>query len=91
MSTAGEKCRFLITARPYAWEETEQRIAHVEQVYRLADFDFDQIDQFITRWYEALLALGWVEDARLATPRRANCRPLCGGLICKPWRPIPCC
>jgi formylglycine-generating enzyme required for sulfatase activity len=69
MSTAGEKCRFLITARPYAWEEAEQRIAHVEQVYRLADFDFGQIDLFVTRWYEALLALGWVEDARLAAAK----------------------
>lgn len=69
MSTVGEQCRFLITARPYAWEEAEQRIAHVDQVYRLADFEFDQIDLFITRWYEALLALGWVEDARLAAAK----------------------
>jgi formylglycine-generating enzyme required for sulfatase activity len=69
MSTAGEHCRFLITARPYAWEEAEQRIAQVEHVYRLADFDFDQIDQFITRWYEALLALGWVDDARLVAAK----------------------
>ena len=66
MSTAGDHCRFLITARPYAWEDAEQRIAHVEHVYRLADFEIDQIDLFIVRWYEALLALGWVEDARTA-------------------------
>lgn len=69
MSTAGEKCRFLITARPYAWEEAEQRIANVKHVYRLADFEFEQIDLFTTRWYEALLALGWVDDTRLAAAK----------------------
>ncbi|HZY41449.1 MAG TPA: NACHT domain-containing protein, partial [Anaerolineae bacterium] len=67
MSTAGDHCRFLITARPYAWEDAEQRIAQASHVYRLADFEIDQIDLFIVRWYEALLALGWVEDARTAT------------------------
>ncbi len=62
MHTAGDQCRFLITARPYAWEDGEQRLANVERVYRLADFELDQIDLFITRWYEAIAALGWIDD-----------------------------
>ncbi|MEK7324367.1 MAG: SUMF1/EgtB/PvdO family nonheme iron enzyme, partial [Chloroflexota bacterium] len=63
---AGDKCRFLLTARPYAWEDAEARIVGMPAVYRLADFDPEQIATFITRWYEAISAIGWVNIAEAA-------------------------
>jgi formylglycine-generating enzyme required for sulfatase activity len=61
--SAGEKCRFLITARPYAWENIAQRPKEMPFSYRLANFDPEQIRTFIQRWYEALGALGWLQAA----------------------------
>jgi len=57
---AYSQCRFLITARPYAWAETEQRIADLPAVYTLDDFDAEQIRLFIAHWYDSLASLGWI-------------------------------
>ena len=56
MRSAGPKCRFLLTARPYAWPtgpDTEQG------VYALSDLNDAQIEQFIHAWYAALVKRGW--------------------------------
>src|SRR3990172_5559552 len=64
---AGEGNRFVITARPYAWEDAEQKIVQVP-FYPLAEFDDDQIETFIARWYAAITAAGWaVSDAEEKT------------------------
>ncbi len=63
MRTAGERCRFLLTARPYAWEAAPQQ-AGVDRlaIYRLDDFNAEQIETFIVRWYEAVSAAGWMSS-----------------------------
>ncbi|HLF26340.1 MAG TPA: SUMF1/EgtB/PvdO family nonheme iron enzyme [Anaerolineae bacterium] len=71
MRSAGEKCRFLLTARPYAWEEDGQRSAQLPHAYRLADFDPAQIATFVERWYQAISASGWVGAAEAAEKTRA--------------------
>ncbi len=70
--TAGAKCRFLITSRPYAWEEATAPVAAVDAksqqprleslppAYRLADFEPKQIQDFIQHWYHAIADLGWI-------------------------------
>ncbi|MFB1490063.1 MULTISPECIES: SUMF1/EgtB/PvdO family nonheme iron enzyme [unclassified Thiocapsa] len=56
MRTAGPKCRFLLTARPYAWPGgADPR----RGVYALADLSDPQIEQFIEAWYQALVRRGW--------------------------------
>jgi formylglycine-generating enzyme required for sulfatase activity len=55
--TAGPKCRFVLTTRPYAWPggpDPEQG------VYALADLNDDQIEQFIRGWYQALVNRHWL-------------------------------
>ena len=57
--TAGPKCRFVLTARPYAWPggpDPEQG------VYALADLNDDQIEQFIRGWYQALVTRRWLSS-----------------------------
>ena len=57
MRTAGPRCRFLLTARPYAWPggpDPEQG------VYALADLNDGQIEQFIRGWYQALVTRRWL-------------------------------
>ena len=67
MSGAGDRNRFLITARPYAWEDQEQKIARLP-FYPLADFDDDQIKTFVAHWYEAIARAGWaVSDLKEKT------------------------
>jgi formylglycine-generating enzyme required for sulfatase activity len=67
MGGAGDRRRFLITARPYAWEDAEQKIAQLP-FYPLADFDDDQIKTFVTHWYEAIERAGWaVSDLKEKT------------------------
>ncbi len=63
MRSAGSGCRFLLTARPYAWNEAEQSIVDAPDSYRLAKFDNGQIETFITRWYEAIADAGWIGKA----------------------------
>ncbi|MGZ8219687.1 NACHT domain-containing protein, partial [Methylomagnum sp.] len=56
MRNAGSACRFVLTARPYAWAAGPDA---ERGVYALADFDDDQVQQFITAWYAALVKRGW--------------------------------
>ncbi|WP_313954201.1 NACHT domain-containing protein, partial [Accumulibacter sp.] len=78
---AGEKCRFLLTARPYAWPGGADP---AQGVYALADLDDEQIEQFICAWYAALVTRGWRSpgdaerkiDDLLAARRRPDLLPL---------------
>jgi len=56
IKSAGPLCRFLLTARPYAWPEGPDP-AH--GVYTLADLNDQQIEQFVEAWYTALVQRGW--------------------------------
>ncbi|MDD2775296.1 MAG: SUMF1/EgtB/PvdO family nonheme iron enzyme [Gallionella sp.] len=51
-----QKCRFLLTARPYAFPKGA---APEQGIYMLADFNDAQIEQFIRAWYAALVKRGW--------------------------------
>lgn len=73
---AGPKCRFLLTSRPYAWEETAPvlarepdplRLDELFAPYTLADFEPGQIQSFIQRWYPAVQEREWVTAADAAT------------------------
>ena len=57
MRAAGPKCRFLLTARPYAWPGGPDP---ARGVYALADLNDQQIEQFIRAWYAALAARQWL-------------------------------
>jgi formylglycine-generating enzyme required for sulfatase activity/nucleoside phosphorylase len=69
---AGAKCRFLLTSRPYAWEESTApadaaaaktpppQLQSLPPAYRLADFEPEQIQEFIQHWYHAIAVLGWI-------------------------------
>ena len=57
MRTAGPRCRFLLTARPYAWPGGPDP---ERGVYALADLNDDQIEQFIRGWYQALVTRRWL-------------------------------
>jgi predicted NACHT family NTPase len=75
--TAGSRCRFLLTSRPYAWQdflspeasagqpraEAAAVLAELPHSYRLANFDSDQIQTFIRRWYQTVQAAGWLGEA----------------------------
>ena len=56
MRTAGPRCRFVLTARPYAWPSGPDP---ARGVYALADLDDAQIEQFIHGWYAALVERKW--------------------------------
>ena len=56
MQKAGANCRFVLTARPYAWPGGPDPAAGV---YALADLDDAQIEQFIRAWYAALAKRNW--------------------------------
>ncbi len=56
MRSAGSKCRFVLTARPYAWPSGPDP---VQGVYALADLNDAQIEQFIRAWYTALVERKW--------------------------------
>jgi formylglycine-generating enzyme required for sulfatase activity len=83
MRTAGPKCRFLLTARPYAWPGGPDP---ARGVYALADLNDGQIEQFIRIWYAALVTRAWLprgeaerkmEDL-LAARQRPDLLPLAG-------------
>jgi formylglycine-generating enzyme required for sulfatase activity len=57
MRTAGPKCRFLLTARPYAWPGGPDP---TRGVYALAELNDEQIEQFIRAWYAALVTRAWL-------------------------------
>ena len=56
MRGAGPKCRFLLTARPYAWPSGPDP---AQGVYALADLTNVQIERFIRAWYAALVERKW--------------------------------
>ena len=56
MNSAGPKCRFLLTARPYAWPDGPNP---ANGVYTLSDLNDEQIEQFIRAWYAALVKRKW--------------------------------
>lgn len=56
MRTAGNQCRFVLTARPYAWPGGPEP---ARGVYALADLNDEQIEQFIRAWYAALVKRRW--------------------------------
>ncbi|MFA7335019.1 MAG: SUMF1/EgtB/PvdO family nonheme iron enzyme [Kiritimatiellia bacterium] len=66
MRSAGENCRFVLTARPYAWRAGPDP---ARGVYALADLDDAQIEQFIHAWYAALVQRGWRSPAEAARKR----------------------
>ena len=56
MRTAGDQCRFVLTARPYAWPGGPDP---ARGVYALADLNDERIEQFIRAWYAALVKRKW--------------------------------
>ena len=79
--TAGRKCRFLLTARPYAWPGGPDP---ARGVYALADLSDAQVEQFIGAWYDALDRRKWFSPGEaerkkadlLAVWRRSDLQPL---------------
>ena len=77
----GNACRFITTARPYAWPDGPNP---AQGVYALADLDDEQIERFIRAWYAALVDRKWrtageVEskiDDLLAARQRPDLKPL---------------
>lgn len=55
--SAGPKCRFLLTARPYAWPGGPDP---KQGVYELAELNDDRIERFIRGWYDALVGRCWL-------------------------------
>jgi len=64
MRSAGPKCRFVLTARPYAWPSGPDP---ARGVYALADLNDAQIEQFIRAWYAALVKRRWISSPGEAT------------------------
>lgn len=56
MRSCGEHSRFVLTARPYAFPGGQDP---ARGMYLLADFDDDQIEDFIRRWYAVLPQRRW--------------------------------
>ncbi|MGH2745443.1 MAG: NACHT domain-containing protein, partial [Thermoleophilaceae bacterium] len=56
MRAAGNQCRFVLTARPYAWPGGPDP---ARGVYALADLNDEQIEQLIRAWYAALVKRKW--------------------------------
>lgn len=54
---AGPQCRFLLTARPYAFPGGPDPAVGV---YALADLDDEQVEQFIRAWYATLVTRRWL-------------------------------
>ncbi|MFA7242249.1 MAG: SUMF1/EgtB/PvdO family nonheme iron enzyme [Sulfuricellaceae bacterium] len=57
MQHAGAKCRFVLTARPYAWADGADP---ARGVYTLADLNDAQIEHFIRAWYAAMAKRAWL-------------------------------
>lgn len=55
--SAGGKCRFLLSARPYAWPGGADP---AQGVYSLAELDDTQVERFIRAWYAALAERKWL-------------------------------
>ena len=66
MRSESRLSRFVLTARPYAFAAgADER----QGVFELADFDDEQIRQFITGWYRALAQRGWRSEPVAAAKR----------------------
>jgi len=63
---AGDNCRFVLTARPYAWTTGADPSLGV---YQLADLEESQIKQFIAQWYEASAKQHWFSPGEAAAKR----------------------
>ncbi len=82
VQNAGTKCRFILTARPYAWPGGAEPD---RGVHMLADLNDDQIKQFIRAWYAALVKRKWLNpgegerkrDDLLQARHRTDLLPLC--------------
>ena len=83
--TAGPKCRFLLTARPYAWPDGPDP---ARGAYALADLNDAQIEQFIRAWYAALATRQWLSPGESERKRddllKAWQRPDLQPLACNP-------
>jgi len=81
IGSAGPACRFVLTARPYAWPVGPDP---ARGVYALADLNDEQIEQFIRAWYAALVRRDWLlpgeaerkMDELLRARRRLDLLPL---------------
>ena len=61
-ATALPKCRFLLTARPYAYADLKWQLAGFQPL-ALAPFNETQAANFVRRWYDAVrFSLGWNVD-----------------------------
>jgi formylglycine-generating enzyme required for sulfatase activity len=63
MVNEGLHSRFVLTARPYAFPEADAQQGR----FMLAEFDDEQIAQFIASWYAAIERRGWCEAAEAAS------------------------
>jgi formylglycine-generating enzyme required for sulfatase activity len=81
MQVYAQRCRFVLTARPYAWSG---RPDPRQGVYMLDAFDDEQIVRFIDTWYTLLPRRRWCTASEaerkrrelLAVRRRDDLRPL---------------
>jgi hypothetical protein len=81
MRSAGQRCRFLFTARPYAWPAGADP---TQGAYALADFEDEQIERFIRGWYATLARRQWLPpgdagrkcDDLLTARERPDLKPL---------------
>lgn len=62
ISTYRERCRFVLTMRPLAWQG--QGLSPLRGEYALDDFNDAQIVAFIERWYARLPERGWCSPAQ---------------------------
>ncbi len=65
--TAGATCRYLVTARPYAWAGGPDP---QQGIYAIDDLNPEQVDHFIERWYTALVQRE-IRKPSDADPKRA--------------------
>jgi formylglycine-generating enzyme required for sulfatase activity len=57
INSAPENCRFVLTARPYAWPSVADPR---KGVFQIAELQPSKIDQFIRAWYVAVVARKWL-------------------------------
>ena len=66
IGSSGQQCRFILTARPYAWPAGPDPD---RGVYALVDLDQGQIEQFIRAWYDALVKRKWLNPGEAVRKR----------------------
>jgi formylglycine-generating enzyme required for sulfatase activity/energy-coupling factor transporter ATP-binding protein EcfA2 len=83
-ATVGKHCRFLLTTRPYAWEQAAAARNDWPDSYQLAEFSPEQIETFVGHWFQAVRDLGWIGHAEAGEKttnlrqavRRSDIQPL---------------